>query len=118
MNDWKAPIGGSGGNGARRSFTGPNGTSGKVDYSRLPAASTSDDEGEDWIQREIKGHKVKSCSTYFASSFRFPLDRRTFARMLHGVTVSRRVIALFGDSQLYVREEKYVMCNNLVPSFI
>lgn len=70
MNNWKEPIGGSGRNGARRNFTGPNSTSEKVDYSRLPAASISDDEGEDWIQRQIKGHKVKRWFIYFASKFR------------------------------------------------
>lgn len=60
MNDWKAPIGGGGG-GATRSYTGPNGSAEKVDYSQLPlGGGGSDDEGggDDWIQRQIRGHKV------------------------------------------------------------
>ncbi|CAM9117285.1 unnamed protein product [Ascophyllum nodosum] len=57
MNDWKASLGGSRGTEARRNFTGPNGSSEKVDYSRLPEGS--DDEEADWIQRQIRGHKTQ-----------------------------------------------------------
>lgn len=59
MNDWKAPIGGGGGGGSRN-YKGPNGTAEKVDYSQLPLGGGSDDEGggDDWIQRQIRGHKV------------------------------------------------------------
>ena len=59
MNDWKAPIGGGGG-GAGRKYGGPNGSAEKVDYSQLPLGGGSDDEGggDDWIQRQIRGHKV------------------------------------------------------------
>lgn len=58
MNDWKAQIGGGGG-GVSRTYTGPNGSAEKVDYSHLPLGG-SDDEGggDDWIQRQIRGHKV------------------------------------------------------------
>ena len=42
---------------------GPNGSAEKVDYSRLPIGDGSDGEGEDWIQRQIKGHKVGWCGT-------------------------------------------------------
>lgn len=63
MNDWKAPIGGGGG-GGKRNYTGPNGSAEKVDYSQLPlgGGGGSDDEagGDDWIQRQIRGHKVSS----------------------------------------------------------
>lgn len=57
MNDWKRPSGGGGG-GAKRSYVGPNGSTEKVDYSRLPLAGGSDDEGDDWIQKQIRGQKV------------------------------------------------------------
>lgn len=61
MNDWKAPIGRSAGGGSRN-YGGPNGTAEKVDYSRLPneAGPIDDGEGDDWIQRQIRGHKVGS----------------------------------------------------------
>eukprot|EP00752_Nemacystus_decipiens_P001251 g1249.t1 len=57
MNDWKTPIGGGGG-GVSRNYTGPNGSAGKVDYSQLPLGGSDDDGGgDDWIQRQIRGHK-------------------------------------------------------------
>lgn len=61
MNDWKAPVGRSAGGGSRN-YGGPNGTAEKVDYSRLPneAGPGDDGEGDDWIQRQIRGHKVSS----------------------------------------------------------
>lgn len=62
MNDWRKPVGGKGG-GGNRSYMGPNGSAEKVDYSRLPISEGSDGEGEDWIQRQIKGHKVGWCGT-------------------------------------------------------
>jgi len=60
MNDWKAPVGGGGRGGGSRNYRGPNNTSEKVDYSQLPLGGGSDDEGggDDWIQRQIRGHKV------------------------------------------------------------
>ena len=62
MNDWKAPIGGGGG-GVSRNYTGPNGTAEKVDYSHLPLGGSDDEGGEDdWIQRQIRGHKVSEPS--------------------------------------------------------
>lgn len=51
-------MGGNGG-GGNRSYMGPNGSAEKVDYSRLPIGEGSDGEGEDWIQRQIKGHKAQ-----------------------------------------------------------
>lgn len=50
-------MGGNGG-GGNRGYLGPNGSAEKVDYSRLPIGEGSDGEGEDWIQKQIKGHKV------------------------------------------------------------
>lgn len=55
-------MGGNGG-GGNRSYMGPNGSAEKVDYSRLPIGEGSDGEGEDWIQRQIKGHTVGLCDT-------------------------------------------------------
>ncbi|CAM9184049.1 unnamed protein product [Pylaiella littoralis] len=56
MNDWKSPAGGGG-----RKYRGPNGTAEKVDYSQLPigGGGSDDDDGgnDDWIQRQIRGHK-------------------------------------------------------------
>lgn len=61
MNDWKrAPPGG--GAGGKRPFSGPGGSVDKVDYSRLPVGGGSDDE-EDWIQRQIRGHKVSGMTS-------------------------------------------------------
>lgn len=58
MNDWKSPAGGGG-----RKYRGPNGTAEKVDYSQLPigGGGSDDDDGgnDDWIQRQIRGHKVR-----------------------------------------------------------
>lgn len=55
MNDWKRSAGGSNGN---RIYTGPAGSTEKVDYSRLPVGGGSDEE-DDWIQRQIRGHKTQ-----------------------------------------------------------
>lgn len=66
MNDWKNPTSG-GRRGGNRSYTGPNGSTEKVDYSRLPQGGGSNDGdsagddnggGGDWIQRQIRGHKA------------------------------------------------------------
>lgn len=57
MNDWKSSAGGG-----NRNYRGPNGTAEKVDYSQLPiggGGSDDDAEGDDWIQRQIRGHKVR-----------------------------------------------------------
>lgn len=62
MNDWKRPVSGGPG-GGNRSFTGPNGSTEKVDYSRVPIGESSEDEGGDWIQKKIRGHKASRCVT-------------------------------------------------------
>lgn len=60
MDDWKRPVGGGARVGGNRNYGGPNNTSEKVDYSQVPIGGGSDDEdgGDDWIQRQIRGHKV------------------------------------------------------------
>lgn len=73
MNDWKSTSGGRGG--SKGGYGGPNGTTDKVDYSRLPLGSGgSEDDGEDWIQRQIRGHKVTNASLSFVSGCFFSVQ--------------------------------------------
>lgn len=88
MDDWKKPVGGGRGS---RNYSGPNGTAEKVDYSRVPIGGESDDEagGDDWIQRQIRGHKASS--TLLKSDYaRFARRKRWRKRVDSRTDLTRR----------------------------